>query len=282
MAFALDRWLKHRNEACAFEAADLCVFDSHTTRDRVIASYEVSPQKCFTVYGGIDENDHRPPTTDLRAAARARLGVSPGDVVLAWTGRLSPDKNLLLVIRALPMCRHRPTRVFLVGDGPERGALQAICKAENLDGVVTFAGAVSDVRPYLYAADIFVFPSMGESFGGSLAEAMACGLPCIALRGDGVRIMNATREILGDAGCGVLVSSDTPLALAVKIDELVSDPSRRRDIGRRASVRAREAFSWSQGGRRLCGLVDGLLGGQGLEDVSHASATSGSRVALGA
>lgn len=282
LAFALDRCLKRRNEASAFEAADLCVFDSHTTRRCVVESYGTNPKKCFTVYGSIDAAYHRPPTADQRASARARLGLSAEAVVLAWTGRLSPEKNLALFIQALAMCRHKPARVFLVGDGPELAGLQTLCKSENLAGVVTFVGAVSDVRQYLYAADIFVFPSIGESFGGSLAEAMACGLPCIALRGDGQGIMNASEEILGEAGCGILVSSGAPAALAAEIDHLVSSPSHRRDIGRLASVRAREAFSWSHGGRMLCELVDDSFGRESVEGASRALKASGSQFVLGA
>lgn len=282
LAFALDRFLKHRNEACAFEVADLCVFDSHATRRCVVRSYGTNPQRCFTVHGSIDAAYHRPPTTDQRASARARLGLSTDAVVLAWTGRLSPEKNLALLIHALTECRHKPSRVFFVGDGPERAGLQTLCKSENLAGVVSFVGAVSDVRQYLYAADIFVFPSIGESFGGSLAEAMACGLPCIALRGDGVRIMNASEEIIGETGCGVLVSSNAPAALAAEIDHLIGAPALRKDIGRLAAVRASEAFSWSHGGRRLCELVDGLFGRESVDDASRALEASGSQVVLGA
>ncbi len=282
LAFAMDRYLKHRNEASAFEAADLSVFDSHATRRCVVESYSTNSQTCFTVHGSIDAAYHRPPTTDERASARARLGLSADAVVLVWTGRLSPEKNLALFIRALTKCRHKPSRVLLVGDGPDRVKLQTLCQSENLDGVVTFVGAVPDVRQYLHAADIFVFPSIGESFGGSLTEAMACGLACIALRGDGLRIMNASEEILGETGCGVLVSSDTPAALAAEIDRLISAPSHRRDIGKLATVRAREAFSWSHGGRRLCELVDGLFGTQCVEDASDALETTGPQVVLGA
>lgn len=282
LAFALDRRLKHRHEARAFEAATLSVFDSHTTRQCVVESYDANPQKCFTVYGGFDAAYHRPPTTDQRASARARLGLSADAIVLVWTGRLSPEKNLALLIRALAKCRIKPSHVYLVGGGPERDRLQTLCKSENLDGMVTFVGVVSDVRQYLHAADLFVFPSIGESFGGSLAEAMACGLPCIALRGDGRRIMNASEEIIGETGCGVLVSSDAPAALAAEIDHLVSAPHHRRYFGRLASKRASESFSWSHGGRRLCELIDGLFGRKSVDSISGALKASSSQVALGA
>jgi glycosyltransferase involved in cell wall biosynthesis len=282
LAFALDRWLKRCNEAGAFEAADLCVFDSHTTRRCVVELYGANPKKCHTVYGGIDADYHRPPTTEQRASARAGLDLPADALVLAWTGRLSPEKNLGLFIRAVQRCRHLPARVFLVGDGPERARLQALCKSVNLDGVVTFVGAVPDVRPYLYAADVFVFPSVGESFGGSLAEAMACGLPCIALQGDGRHIMNASEEVFGATECGVLVSSGAPAALAAGIDHLASAPAHRRALGRLASSRARETFSWSRGGRRLCELVDGLFNERSIGEVSRAAKTSGAQVVPGA
>ena len=115
------------------------------------------------------------------------------------------------------------------------------------------AGSQSNVLPYLHAADLFVFPSVSESFGGSLAEAMACGLPCIALAAEG-NIRNASDEMLG-RGCGQIVAGKEPNRLADAIDELATDRDRRRAMGIRASRLALSRFTWTAGGQALQALV---------------------------
>ncbi len=261
LPYLLDRALKRRNEANAFRVADANVFDSHRTRAMVTSAYRLDASTCRTVHGGVDADRFTPVDEADRQAIRAKLGIRDDGLVLAWTGRLSPEKNVQLLIRAVPRCRCRVRRVFIVGDGPTRGELEAICRQAHLDPIVTFAGEQSDVRPYLHAADVFVFPSRSESFGGSLIEAMACGLPCIALRPDGADIENASEEILGNGG-GVLVDADAddPTALAEAIDALVQDPASRRQLGRRARRLAMSKFTWAAAGRELNAPLTEMVG----------------------
>ncbi|MFQ5429403.1 MAG: glycosyltransferase family 4 protein [Phycisphaerae bacterium] len=261
LPFAIDRHLKRQNESGAFAAADINVFDSRSTRATVIATYGIPASKCFAVHGGLDPARFHPPSSAARAAARAALGLSAGEVVAVWTGRIAPEKNLELLIRSLRLCQRPPARVLLVGDGPLRNALRARADREGVSNVVSFVGATTDVRPFLHAADLFVFPSRSESFGAALVEAMACGLPCVALRSDGRRVCTATEEIFGGADCGVSVESDEPRALAATLDDLVARPERRREIGRRAAQRVVGRFAWAGAGARLNELVRRLEAG---------------------
>lgn len=254
LPYLLDRALKRRNEASAFRAADANVFDSHQTRETVTRTYGLDGDTCRTVHGGVDADRFAPATEADRDAIRASLGIGGDGLVLAWTGRLSPEKNVQLLIRAVSRCRRRVQRVLIVGEGPTRGELEAICRQAHVDRIVTFTGEQSDVRPYLHAADVFVFPSRSESFGGSLVEAMACGLPCIALRPNGADIENASEELLG-AGDGVLVDADDPAVVAAAIDALAGDRAGRRQLGERARRRAVSRFTWSTAGRELNALV---------------------------
>ena len=255
LPFVLDRCLKRRNESAAFKAADAVVFDSRQTRAAVIGSYRMTPSKGEVVHGAFDAAVFKPPAAYAREAARRQFGFSTSDLVLAWTGRLSPEKNLGLLIRSIPLCRQRPKCVMLVGDGPQRDELQALCRREGVDDIVAFVGVRADVRPYLHAADVFAFPSCFESFGLSLVEAMACGLPSVVLRSDGRGVRNASEEILGNEDCGLFARSNEPGAFAEAIDELILDVERRHVIGARAAARVRQNFTWSQAGRRLNELV---------------------------
>ncbi len=253
LPYLLDRTLKRRNEANAVRAADATVFDSHPTRRTVTGTYGLDAETCHTIHGGVDAAHFAPVDVAERGAIRASLGLSDNDFVLAWTGRLSPEKNVELLIRAVSQCRCRVARVFIVGEGPTRAELEALCKHANVEHIVTFTGEQSDVRTYLHAADMFVFPSRSESFGGSLVEAMACGLPCIALKPNDADIQNASEEILGD-GVGVLLDADEPSALAARVDGLAGDHLKRRQLGDLARRRAVSQFTWSAAGRELNAL----------------------------
>ena len=111
-------------------------------------------------------------------ALRATWGAGPQTRVVACVGRLAPEKNLDLLLRAFEAMRasQPDSRLLLVGDGPLRAALQARCPS------AVFAGNRSgeDLAAHYASADAFVFPSVTETFGNVTPEAMASGLPVLA------------------------------------------------------------------------------------------------------
>lgn len=256
MSFKLDRRLKRSNERQAFKSADAIVFDSESTCRRVIAAHRIPFRNCNPILGGVDPSSHRPPTADERIAARLALGIAPREIIAVWTGRISPEKNLEVLLDAMALCKSPPDRLLIVGDGAGRAVLASKSSELNLHERVRFFGPAADVNPFLRAADMFVFPSISESFGGSLAEAMAFGLPCIALQADELSIQNASIEILQHGNCGVLVERNEPSAFAEALDRLASDPGLRRKLGDRAALRAAGDFTWRQAGRRLNELLE--------------------------
>lgn len=262
-AFGLDRHLKHCNESNAFARADAVVFDSGVTRTLVIDRYAIDPRCCHVVYGGVDPDAFRPVTVATRAAARERLGIGESETVIVYAGRLSPEKHVDLLLRSIGHCRHRPDRVLIVGDGPSRTALEALAREVDVRTVVRFTGRQDDVRPFLEAADVFAFPSRCESFGGALVEAMACGLPCIALRPNGGTVRNASLEIIEDGKSGLLAERAIPRDFATALDRLAADEGLRRRLSTSARRRAVRHFSWESGGRELRAVIDrlGVKGG---------------------
>ncbi len=252
----LDRHLRRRNERLAMLGADRVVFDSFHTRRLVVETYAAPSHCCHTIHGGVDPEQFRPPTADERLSARNALGIHRDEFTVAWTGRLSPEKNLPLIFSALEMAPD-VGRLLLVGDGPQRSELEALARRFKVADRITFAGMQSDVRRFLHAADAFVFPSSGESFGGSLIEAMACGLPCLLARpGDTVR--NAADEIIGNAGCARTAPADAA-SFAGILTGWVNDYAERRDLGRRARQRAVACFTWNAARLEFTGLVRSLM-----------------------
>ena len=256
--YAVDRYLKHHNETLAFRAAQAVVFDSEATRKLVIQKYRIDPERCHTIHGGVDPDKFIPPSSAERRTARAQLGISDSDFVLVWTGRISPEKYLDLLLHALTKCRRSPDRVLLVGDGPMSVEIADLRDRLGLAGVVSMMGKRADVRQFLHAADAFVFPSRGESFGGSLVEAMACGLPCIAVRPDGDVVRNANLEIIDHEVTGLLVDPAEPAAFASAIDRLMNDRSLRLTLAQAARHRAESCFTWTNAAAQLNALLENL------------------------
>ncbi len=260
--YAVDRLLKRRNEELAFAAADLIIFDSLQTRDRVIAEYSVTPRLAHTVHGGVDAECFDPPTTTVRRAERSRLGLADDETAVVWTGRFSPEKNLGLLIEAMPRCRRRLS-LLLIGEGEQENRLRRLARENGVDDIVRFIGPQSDVRPYLHAADIFAFPSRSESFGGALAEGLACGLPAVGLRPNGHTISNANREIIEHGRCGLLVDHPRAPDFADALNRLAADRALRAQLGAAGRRWVADNFTWKRAAHRFGELLSALPAGPG-------------------
>jgi glycosyltransferase involved in cell wall biosynthesis len=123
--------------------------------------------------------------------------------------------------------------LLLVGDGPDEEAMRRRCETEGLDNVV-FAGyrQRKDLPLYYAAADVFVFPTLGDPYGLVVDEAMACGLPVVSTRAAGEihrRVTNGTT--------GFVVPAGDPHSLSARMALLAGDPQLRLTLGRRAARR---------------------------------------------
>ncbi len=259
-ALTMDRRLKRDTERRAVQCAEAVVFNSQTTLRLVQRAYESEGARLAAIVGGVDTVAFQPPTTAQRLAARAALGLAGESFVVAWTGRMSLEKGLDHLLHAARVMNGTQTTLLLAGDGPQRPTLETAVRNLGLAGRVRFIGAVEDVRPVLHAADAYVFPSRGESFGNALAEAMACGLPCIGLRPNGRGVKNANVELLDDGRAGLLVDANSPTGLADAITMLDANRSDGADLGRAARRRAELMFCWRAAGRRFVRLAERVGG----------------------
>jgi len=149
--------------------------------------------------------------------------------------------------------------VLIAGDGPLEKPLQTQAAALDGCGRVRFLGLVADVTSVFHAADIFLFPSLSESFGCALVQAMACSLPAIALRPDGGRVQTANEEILTHEVSGLLVDRTEPDEWAQAVDRLVEDAALRRRLGQAARRTAVARYDWSAVRGRFADLIESLV-----------------------
>jgi glycosyltransferase involved in cell wall biosynthesis len=154
--------------------------------------------------------------------------VSYGKTLL-FVGRLAVVKGVAVLLEAMRtvIARHPDARLVLVGDGPERPALEAEAKALGLGGHIEFAGyrTQAQVAGHLAACDLFVLPSFAEGVPVVLMEAMASRRAVVATRVAGVA------ELVEDGVAGALVPPGDPVALAARIGALLDDPGLRARMG---------------------------------------------------
>ncbi len=129
-----------------------------------------------------------------------------------------------------------PSTLVMVGDGPDRAALERRVAAEGLAAAVRFVGEQHELVKWLSSADLFLLPSAQESFGLAALEAMACEVPVIASAVGGLP------EVVEDGRTGFLCPQDALDAMAARGVELLSDPERARRIGTSAAAVVRERF----------------------------------------
>ena len=160
---------------------------------------------------------------------RSRYGIAGAAPLALFVGRISPIKNLEMLLRAFAQARIPGARLALVGPmlEPDYAAhLRAVCSELALGDAVVFTGPLygADKLAALAAADLFVLPSLFESFGNAAAEAVAAGLPVLLTDTCGI-----AQQIHGRAGMSVPVDQ-TALALALRA--LLTDASQRARVTR--------------------------------------------------
>ena len=143
---------------------------------------------------------------DLARIAAVAPAAESSDVV--FTGRLIREKNVDLLLRALVPVREevRDLRALIVGDGPERPALEALARDLGLAGTVRFTGFLpryDDVIAAMKASRVFVLPSTREGFGIAALEAMACGLPVVTVDHPGNAAGDLVVEGVNGFSCGL-------------------------------------------------------------------------------
>ncbi len=146
-------------------------------------------------------------------------------------GRLSPQKGFDLLLEAFSMiAKDWPDwKLRILGEGPERGVLEALIATYGLEGRVELVGWVDDPHPELARASLFVLSSRYEGFPVGLLEAMACGLPVVSFD-----CQSGPAEIIRPEVDGLLVPAGDVAALAAAMARLLGDPTLRVTLGSHA------------------------------------------------
>lgn len=214
-----------------------------TTGERVrgdLADTGLVPRdRSTSIPTGVDTTAFRP-DPETRTRSRADLELHEDGFVLGAVAYMRSDKGHAVLLRGMPaVLERRPDTVLvLVGDGPERPALQTLAERLGLAGAVRFLGLREDVSRLLPAFDVFCQPSTrNEGVPQAVVQASASGLPVIGTEVGGIP------EVVRHGESGLLVAPGDVGALARAAIRLASDPSLRARMGAAGRAHAADAFS---------------------------------------
>ena len=161
-------------------------------------------------------------------ALRAEWGLRPDDLAVTYIGRIAPEKNLDLAVRAFRaiQARHPSAKFVLVGDGPARKPLSLA----HRDFVFAGMRRGDDLARHYASGDIFLFPSLSETFGNVTLEALASGVPVVAYD------YGAAREHMKASDVGACISQNDADGFVAAAIALADDTPRRQRV--RDSARA--------------------------------------------
>ena len=253
-AYHASTWI----ERTAYENADGVVAVSRAMKRDVQSLYGVAADRVRVIHNGIDPEEYRPrpsPST-LR-----RVGVDPDVPIVLFVGRITRQKGILHLVRAIKYLKPG-VQVVLCAGAPDTEAIAAEMAALVADAKRDAATTIvwipemlpkADVIALYTHAEVFVCPSVYEPFGIINLEAMACETPVVAAAVGGIP------EIVVPGETGLLVPLDADggespeprdpdafsRALAHAINELMAAPDRRHAMGKAARTRVLDHFSWT-------------------------------------
>lgn len=215
---------------------------SSATRE-ALARYEFMPKsRIKVIYNGIRALANDP---DEAADLRRNLGIEPTDIVVGTVARLDPVKNQALMLQSFArlLKQHPDSWLLIVGDGPERGPLEALSRTLSIEERVLFVGFQNQPARYLTAMNVFLLSSHTEGTSMTLLEAMCLGIPPV------VTDVGGNSEIVTHGKTGLLTPTEDVDRFTHAIDRLLADPELYQNIKKQCLEEFEQRFS-----------VDGMVG----------------------
>ena len=239
-------------EKKAMHVCDKIVVFSKLMKNLVIRKYHVSNKKIKVIPPGVDVNNFKPKPKDQTIIRE--LGIPNNSKVILTVCRLTPQKNIYMLIKSFANIKRENTYLIIVGDGPEKSSLEKMARSLQLINKVKFVGFRRDVERFYSIADVFVLPSIYEPFGHVFLEAMSSGVPCIGLGGKQDSILTACDEIIENGKTGYCIKFDVN-DLKTRMDEIIQNDELREKMGRKARELCEKKYSWEKHVKNLLSII---------------------------
>ncbi|MDR1198974.1 MAG: glycosyltransferase family 4 protein [Prevotellaceae bacterium] len=222
-----------------YKQIDKIIFVSQFAMDRFLSSAPViGKDKMVVVHNSIVPSLPEETALDLRT----KYGLTQDDILLVFTGRISSEKGIDILIRSLSRLKDPNVFLFIVGKGKETDEkeLRALVVSSGLENNVYFTGFVENVQTIINQSDIGILPSVvEEAFGLSAIEFMQAGKPVITTDN------GAQKEYIVPFQDGILVPPSDVVALSESIRFLAGNKEKRLEIGRKAGQTFERKLSYS-------------------------------------
>ena len=243
---------------CFLRRKDRVVGVGNAVRQSLILNEGIPETRVGVIYNGIDMSPYQHGQNGAdRAQVRGELQLKDNDFVVAQVARLDYLKDHLTAIRAIERVARECDRVrlLLVGDGPERAAIEAEIQKRGVSSHVRLLGIQSDVSRILAASDAFLLTSISEGIPLTIIEAMCAGLPVVSTRVGGIP------EIVEDEMTALLVAACDDEGLARRLLRLAADAQLREAMGQRGRLHATSHFSEDRMHSEYAALYRDMLNG---------------------
>jgi len=209
---------------------------SESTKRDWIRRTGIAESRVVTIHNGIDPERFQ--RQEAQKTAKSKLGLPADATIIGAVGRLSTAKGFAYLIEAVALLRasYPNAVVALAGTGPSRSQLEDLASRLAVSDRVVFLGFRSDINELLDACDLLVMPSLSETLGYALLEAMAHGLPTVGTTVGGIP------EVILPMETGLLVPPRHPVALATAIKLLLDSADLRERLGRAGRERVIKHF----------------------------------------
>jgi len=224
----------------AMRSADHILCNGYAVKEHLIGTRTMRAP-VSVIPNGVD-CDYFVPSQALRAATRARLGVSSDEFVLGTVGNVRPVKNYPFLLTAMAQLAGQlpNARLLCVGGGPQLEEMKALADSLGLARRVIFTGVAKDIRPFTAAMDAFALCSVKEGNPNVVLQAMAMALPVVSIS------VGEVPYVIEDGTSGLLVTGHDEAAFVRAFARLAGDPALRASIGGAARRRVSDVYSSSQ------------------------------------
>lgn len=202
---------------------------SQAVKDFMVQSQISRPEKIRVIYNAV------------KISPKKAKIFSDNDITLGTVGTLNMQKGIQFLIAAMPqiLSEFPKTKLMIVGEGIYKAKLQNLVKKMKLIRSINFTGFVKEIDEEMVKFDIYVQPSISESFGLAIVQAMGQGLPIVATNTGGIP------EVVTTGKSGILVEAKNPQALAGAILTLMRDKTKAKEMGRLAAEEVKIKFNLS-------------------------------------
>jgi glycosyltransferase involved in cell wall biosynthesis len=226
------RWLYTR-------ATRSIVTTGEALKTRLVEDNGFPPECIVSIPTGIDLARYLPvASSETRQAVRARLGLPPAAHIIGIVATLRSWKGHRYLVEAFASLKRADTHLLIVGDGPQRAALEELVGRLGIASQVTLAGNQADVVPWLQSIEVFCLPSYAnEGVPQAILQAFACALPVVTTNA------GAIGEVARDGDTALVVRMEDAADLARGIGRMLDDPAHAQSLATRAHALAQARFS---------------------------------------